>query len=60
VYVAGCPPRPDNLLNALMKIQEKVQRGESRGMSPAYVGDVFKAPEVPLITPVQTPSSNRL
>lgn len=38
VYVAGCPPRPDNLLNALIVLQQKVQRGESRGSSPKYVG----------------------
>ncbi|KAA0210801.1 MAG: NADH-quinone oxidoreductase subunit B [Ignavibacteriaceae bacterium] len=25
-YVAGCPPRPDNLLNALIKIQNKVEK----------------------------------
>ncbi len=24
VYVAGCPPRPENLLNAIMEIQKKV------------------------------------
>ena len=24
IYLAGCPPRPDNLLHALMMIQEKI------------------------------------
>jgi len=30
VYLAGCPPRPDNLLNALLQIQEKVGRTRAR------------------------------
>jgi NADH-quinone oxidoreductase subunit B len=38
LYVSGCPPRPDNLINALMKLQEMVQKGESRGGSPNYAG----------------------
>ncbi|MBI2619779.1 MAG: NADH-quinone oxidoreductase subunit B [Ignavibacteriales bacterium] len=39
LYVAGCPPRPDNLLHALMILQKKVQRGESRGSTTALIGD---------------------
>lgn len=30
IYLAGCPPRPDNLLNALMQIQEKIGRTKAR------------------------------
>ncbi len=30
VYLAGCPPRPDNLLNALIQIQEKIGRTRAR------------------------------
>ncbi len=30
VYLAGCPPRPDNLLNALLQIQEKIHRSKAR------------------------------
>lgn len=30
VYVAGCPPRPDSLLKALMEIQKKVEAGKTQ------------------------------
>jgi NADH-quinone oxidoreductase subunit B len=30
IYLAGCPPRPDNLLNALIQIQEKIGRSKAR------------------------------
>jgi NADH-quinone oxidoreductase subunit B len=32
VYVAGCPPTPENLLHGLVQLQEKVER---EGMQPS-------------------------
>ncbi len=30
VYVAGCPPRPENVIGAIVKIQEKISRESVR------------------------------
>jgi NADH-quinone oxidoreductase subunit B len=30
VYIPGCPPRPDSLIDALMLIQERIRRGEKQ------------------------------
>lgn len=30
IYLAGCPPRPDNLLNALIQIQNKIGKTKAR------------------------------
>lgn len=43
VYVAGCPPRPDNLIKGLMEIQKKIERGEKPGQSSkVYVEEIIR------------------
>jgi NADH-quinone oxidoreductase subunit B len=45
VYVAGCPPRPENLFAALMKLQDKIS-GRIAGNPERSVSENVRGPEV--------------
>ena len=45
VYISGCPPRPEGLIEAVLEIQRKIVRGEPSAADLAARGD-RSAPEI--------------
>ena len=49
-YISGCPPRPDSVMNVLMKLQDKIDRDTSYNLE-------FEAPESGAPKPVDEKAS---
>jgi NADH-quinone oxidoreductase subunit B len=49
VYVPGCPPTPEGLIYAIMKLQEKIERGEKSHYQIVAEREAAEAPERRLV-----------
>jgi NADH-quinone oxidoreductase subunit B len=47
VYIPGCPPRPEALINALQRIQLKIERGEPSAAEVAAGAEPWSGPGAP-------------
>jgi NADH-quinone oxidoreductase subunit B len=58
VYIPGCPPRPEQVLDGLLKLQEIIQRGEGHSQRLLKAARGHAVPEV-AITPIGDPKAGK-